>query len=150
MISPPPDCAGAVAGHFAASAVRPQGVAAGGMAGINLGAGARVLFFSAIDPASAVVATISTPAETLPGTDPGRAKVSAFAEFPGKGRATGGVRAHTFLKGENALALAWVGPEPALAVSPDGTARTLPDAGARRDASGTPLDGVVGSIGRAL
>ena len=32
--------------RFAASAVRPQGVAAGGMAGINLGAKARAIFFS--------------------------------------------------------------------------------------------------------
>jgi DNA gyrase subunit A len=137
--------------HFPASAVRPQGAAAGGMAGINLSSGAKVLFFGTVDPsAEVVVATISTPTETLAGADPGRAKVSAFAEFPGKGRATGGVRAHTFLKGENALALAWAGPAPALAVGPDGSLRTLPDAGAKRDASGTPMDAVVGSIGRAL
>ncbi|MEZ5190942.1 MAG: DNA topoisomerase IV subunit A [Schumannella sp.] len=137
--------------HFPASAVRPQGLAAGGMAGINLGSGARVLFFTSLDPgADAVVATISSPADTLTGADPGRAKVSRFGEFPGKGRATGGVRAHTFLKGENALALAWAGPAPALAVGPDGSLRTLPDPGAKRDASGTPMDAVVGSIGRAL
>jgi DNA gyrase subunit A len=137
--------------HFAASAVRPQGAAAGGMAGINLSAGAKVLFFGAVDPtADVVVATISTPTETLAGADPGRAKVSAFTEFPGKGRATGGVRAHTFLKGESSLALAWAGPAPALAVGPDGSLRTLPDTGAKRDASGAPMDAVVGSIGRAL
>ncbi len=136
--------------HFAASAVRPQGAAAGGMAGINLSAGAGVLFFGAIDPADAVVVTISTPAGTLPGSDPGRGKVSHFTEFPGKGRATGGVRAHAFLKGEDALALAWAGPAPALAVSSDGGARTLPEVGAKRDASGAPLDAVVGTVGRAL
>ena len=71
-------------------------------------------------------------------------------EFPGKGRATGGVRAHTFLKGEAALTLAWVGPSPALAVGTDGSARTLPESGAKRDGSGTPLDSVVGSVGRSL
>ena len=136
--------------HFSASAVRPQGVAAGGMAGINLSAKAEAIFFGAVDPADAVVVTISTPTGTLPGTDPGRGKVSHFAEFPGKGRATGGVRSHAFLKGEDALALAWVGPAPALAVSSDGAARALPDVGAKRDASGTPLDAVVGSVGRAL
>jgi DNA gyrase subunit A len=137
--------------HFPATAVRPQGVGAGGMAGINVSSGARVLFFGTVDPsAEIVVATISTPAETLAGADPGRAKVSAFSEFPGKGRATGGVRAHTFLKGENALSLAWAGPAPALAVGLDGSLRTLPDAGAKRDASGTPMDAVVGFVGRAL
>ncbi|MEO5920128.1 MAG: DNA topoisomerase IV subunit A [Pseudolysinimonas sp.] len=137
--------------HFGAAQVRPQGVAAGGMAGINIGAKARAIFFTAVDPGSdVVVATISTPAETLAGADPGRAKVSRFSEFPGKGRATGGVRAHTFLKGEDSLALAWVGPSPALAVGADGSLRTLPDVGAKRDASGTPMDAVVGSIGRGL
>lgn len=137
--------------HFTASSVRPQGLGAGGMAGINVSSGSTVLFFGTVDPAAdLVVATISTPAETLAGTDPGRAKVSAFSEFPGKGRATGGVRAHAFLKGENALALAWVGPAPALAVGSDGSLRTLPDTGAKRDASGTPMDAVVGSIGREL
>ncbi len=105
--------------HFPASQVRPQGVAAGGMAGINASAregAARSSSAPSIRARMSVVATISTPAETLAGADPGRAKVSRFAEFPGKGRATGGVRAHTFLKGEDALALAWVGPAPALAV----------------------------------
>ena len=137
--------------HFPASAVRPQGVAAGGMAGINLGAGAFAIFFASVDAgADVVVATISTPAETLLGADPGRAKVSRFAEFTGKGRATGGVRAHTFLKGEVSLALAWVGQGPPLAVGADGAARTLPESGAKRDASGSPLDAVIGSIGRTL
>jgi DNA gyrase subunit A len=137
--------------RFAASTVRPQGAAAGGMAGINLGAGASVVFFGAVPAgADAVVATVSMPADTLPGTDTGRAKVSALTEFPAKGRATGGVRAHAFLKGEASLTLAWAGPAPALAVAADGSLRTLPEAGARRDASGVPLEAVVGSIGRAL
>jgi DNA gyrase subunit A len=137
--------------HFAASAVRPQGIAAGGMAGITLGSSARVIFFGAVDPASdPVVVTLSSATGALPGTDPGRAKVSAFDEFPGKGRATGGVRAQSLLKGEDGLSLAWVGSAPPLAVGPDGAARTLPDTRAKRDASGTPLDGVVGSVGAAL
>jgi len=137
--------------HFAASQVRPQGVGAGGMAGINLGAKAAVIFFGAVDAgADVVVATVSSAEETLMGADPGRAKVSAFTEFPGKGRATGGVRAQSLLKGENGLALAWVGASPALAVGSDGSLRTLPESGTKRDASGSPLDAVIGSIGASL
>ncbi|GAA1250425.1 DNA gyrase subunit A [Microbacterium phyllosphaerae] len=137
--------------RFSASAVRPQGAPAGGMAGVKLGAGASVLFFGAVAPdTDAVVATVSGGDSSLPGTEPGRAKVSSFTEYPSKGRATGGVRAHAFLKGEDRLTVAWVGPTPAQAVDPTGAVRKLPDAGARRDASGQPIDGVIGSIGRTL
>ncbi|WP_288873691.1 DNA topoisomerase (ATP-hydrolyzing) subunit A [uncultured Microbacterium sp.] len=137
--------------HFPASAVRPQGAPAGGMAGMKLGSGASVLYFGAVDPGSdAVVATVSGAESILPGTDPGRAKVSSFTEYPGKGRATGGVRAHAFLKGEDRLTVAWVGPNPPQAVDPTGAVRKLPETGARRDASGQPIDGVIGSIGRTI
>jgi DNA gyrase subunit A len=134
--------------HFPAESVRPQGRSAAGMAGIRLSTGASVIHFTSVDPGSdAVVATVSTNGDTIAGTDPGRAKVSLFAEFPGKGRGTGGVRCHAFLKGESALALAWAGPAPALAVGADGAVRDLPEAGAKRDASGSALDAVIGSIG---
>ena len=139
--------------RFPAASVRPQGCAAGGMAGINLGAGAHVIHFTSLPgdaEASAVVVTIATSSETLLGTDPGSAKVSLFAEFPAKGRATGGVRSQRFLKGEDALHLAWVGRSPALAVGTDGSARQLPDAGAKRDASGQPLEAVVAAIGSRI
>jgi DNA gyrase subunit A len=134
--------------HFPAAQVRAQGVSAGGVAGISVNGDARVIFFGSVAPQAAVVVTVSTSSGTIPGTDPGRAKVSFFDQFPGKGRATGGVRAHSFLKGEDTLALAWVGEWPAFAVGADGAVRTLPEPGAKRDASGTPLDAVVGSVGR--
>jgi DNA gyrase subunit A len=137
--------------RFFASTVRPQGASAGGMAGINLSSGAEVLFFGAVDAASdVVVATVSGSSAALPGTDPGRAKVSALDEFPAKGRATGGVRAHSFLKSEDHLLLAWAGPAPAHALGVDGAIRQLPDAGAKRDASGALLEAVVATIGESL
>jgi DNA gyrase subunit A len=139
--------------RFGASAVRPQGRGAGGMAGMKLGQDAQVIFFGSV-PAEqaegAVVATVATSAATLAGADPGSGKVSAFAEFPAKGRATGGVRAQRFLKGEDQLSVAWVGPSPAHAIGSDGSVRKLPDAGAKRDASGAQLDAVIGAIGAAI
>jgi len=137
--------------RFAASTVRPQGYAAAGMAGVHLAAKANVLFFGAVAPGDDVVTvTVSTSTATIAGVDPGRAKVSDISEFPSKGRATGGVRSHSFLKGEDALALAWVGPAPAVAVGTDGSIRALPEARSKRDASGSPLDAVIGSIGSSI
>ncbi|SDK13800.1 DNA gyrase subunit A [Cryobacterium psychrotolerans] len=139
--------------RFPAGAVRPQGRTAGGMAGIKLTDGAHVLFFTSV-PAhiagTAVVTTVATSSQTLPGTDPGSAKVSEFAEYPAKGRGTGGVRSQRFLKGEDTLSVAWVGPSPARAVGADGSPRTLPESGSRRDASGTMLDAVVGAVGARI
>ncbi|WP_439593356.1 DNA gyrase/topoisomerase IV subunit A [Microbacterium sp.] len=137
--------------RFDAAAVRPQGRSAGGMAGMRVTSGERVVSFDVVpaDAAEVVVVTVAGSTETLAGADAATAKVSAFDEFPAKGRATGGVRAQRFLKGENALTLAWVGTEPR-AVGADGATRALPAAGAKRDASGSPLDGVVAAIGTAV
>ena len=139
--------------RFPAGSVRPQGRTAGGMAGIKLTGGAHVVFFTSVpadDTETAVVATVASSSQTLPGTDPGSAKVSDFAEYPAKGRGTGGVRSQRFLKGEDMIAVAWVGPAPARAVGADGSPRTLPETGSRRDASGTMLDAVVGAIGARI
>ncbi|MGN7247050.1 DNA gyrase/topoisomerase IV subunit A [Janibacter anophelis] len=134
--------------HFPAADVRPQGRSGGGIAGIRLGDGARVVFFGAVDPGvDNIVVTVSGASDALPGTDAGAWKVTPFAEYPGKGRATAGVRAHRFLKGEDALVLAWVGRAGARAAQPNGVAITLPEAEGRRDGSGTPASAVIGGIG---
>ncbi len=134
--------------RFPASSVRPQGRAAGGMSGIRLSPGASVAFFGAVDPgADAVVVTSSGTSDALPGTQPGAIKVTPFAEYPAKGRGTGGVRAHRLLKGEDCLVLAWVGAQPARASGAAGVALELPDASGRRDGSGTAYPSVIGGIG---
>ena len=136
--------------RFDAASVRPQGRAAGGMAGIRLAPGAEAISFTAVRPdAEAVVVTIAGSSQAIAGTDAGSAKVSSFDEFPAKGRATGGVRAQRFLKGEDALVLAWVGSEPR-AVGVDGAVRPLPEHGAKRDASGQALDAVIGAVGSPI
>jgi len=134
--------------RFPAAGVRPQGLPAGGVAGVALASGASVIWFGSVPRSEdAVVATVSTSSSALPGTDTGRAKVSALSEFPAKGRATQGVRAHAFLKGEDGLTVAWAGVAPPHAVGSDGAPRTLPDWLSKRDGSGAPLDAVIGTIG---
>lgn len=138
--------------RFSASSVRPQGRTAGGMAGIKLAAGDEVIHFGTVraDDPSAVVVTIAGSNGALPGTAPGTAKITPFEEYPVKGRATGGVRAHRFLKGEDTLLLGWAGHGPAKAASSAGVARALPQEHGRRDGSGVPLSQAVDAIGASM
>ena len=122
--------------HFGASAVRPQGRQGSGMAGIKLAAGDSVVWFGALATDDAVVVTASGSSTALPGTDAGSVKVTPFSEYPGKGRATGGVRCHRFLKGEDVLVFAWAGAAPPRAAAASGAAVDLPEPLARRDGSG--------------
>ncbi len=134
---------------YSAALVRTQGRSAGGVAGIKLMADDDVLFFGSVGAKDdqAVVVTIATGTEVLPGTSPGSVKVTALAEYPDKGRATGGVRAHRFLKGEDALSLAWAGHGPARAATTKGVARALPTEHGRRDGSGIPLSQPIETLG---
>ncbi|MFV0405497.1 MAG: DNA topoisomerase (ATP-hydrolyzing) subunit A [Propioniciclava sp.] len=123
--------------HFPASAVRPQGRSGGGVSGIKLATDAQAIYFGALSGEGSVV-TVSGSSSALPGTEVGSVKVTPFAEYPGKGRATGGVRCHRFLKGEDTLVLAHVGPDPVIAAAASGAPVDLPPATGRRDGSGTP------------
>jgi DNA gyrase subunit A len=74
-------------------------------------------------------------------------KVTPFAEFPAKGRATGGVRCQRFLKGEDGLIQAWVGPGPVVGMTAAGTPVDLSEMVGRRDGSGTALTRQLAYIG---
>ncbi|NDR53242.1 DNA gyrase C-terminal beta-propeller domain-containing protein, partial [Actinomyces sp. 565] len=136
--------------RFEAARVRPQGRGAGGMAGVSLHEGARVVAGAAVPTdllAEAVVVTVADGAGALPGTGSGSVKVTPLDRYPAKGRATGGVRAQRFLRGEDELALAWVGVGPARAVGSGGQPVDLPAPDERRDASGIPLTAPIAGIG---
>jgi DNA gyrase subunit A len=161
--------------RFPAASVRPQGRPAGGMAGIRLTDGESVVWFGAIGPAAgaaaaggsvapgaangagpgsgeapgAVVVTVAGRAGALPGASAASVKVTPFAEYPPKGRATGGVRCQRFLKGEDGLVMAWVGPGPALGATEAGVPVDLSGMQGRRDGSGTPLTRQLAHIGPA-
>ncbi|MFD9215446.1 DNA topoisomerase (ATP-hydrolyzing) subunit A [Streptomyces sp. NPDC059544] len=132
--------------RFQASQVRPQGRAAGGMAGIKLAEGAEVISFTAVDPAAdAVVFTAAASAGTLDDSVT-TAKLTPFDQYPRKGRATGGVRCQRFLKGEDRLVFAWAGAGMARAAQKNGSPAELPEIDPRRDGSGTPLAKPVAAV----
>lgn len=135
--------------RFPAEQVRPQGQAATGVAGMTVPDSASVIAFHTARDETWNVVTVSGSSEALRGVDPGRVKVSSLAEFPPKGRATSGVRAHGLLKGEDTLTLAGVFDLPR-ALGPTGKPVDLPETGAKRDASGQALSGPVGSLGSAI
>ncbi len=150
--------------RFPASVVRPQGRAAGGMTGVRLAAGASAVWFGAVDAdaaagtpsgppgtySPAVVVTVAGSASVLPGTAAGSVKVTPLHEFPGKGRATGGVRCHRFLKGEDLLVAAWAGPAPAVAATDSGAPVELPAPIGKRDGSGVGLGGPLAVLGGSV
>ena len=133
--------------RFPAALVRPQGRAAAGMAGVKLSPGARVVAMTAVAPDAVdpVVVTVAGDA-TSGASQLGSAKVTPLAEYPPKGRATGGVRCHRFARGEDVLLLAWAGPGPAEAATSTGTAVALPLVPGRRDGSGTAVERPIAAI----
>jgi DNA gyrase subunit A len=150
--------------RYAASSVRPQGRAAGGMAGVRLSSGASVVWFGVVDASSAsgtpsgppgsyspaVVVTVAGSAGALPGARAASVKVTPLHEYPGKGRATGGVRCQRFLRGEDMLVMAWAGPAPAVAATESGAPVQLPDPVGKRDGSGVALGRQVAVIGGSV
>jgi DNA gyrase subunit A len=133
---------GAMLLRYAASLVRPQGIKSAGMAGINVGQEAEVVFFAAVGAGD------DKHGEPMVITSTGQSvKVTPFAEYPAKGRNTGGVRAHRFLKGEQRLTVGWIGPRPAGSTD-NGSPVELPEPDPRRDGSGAAHPGpdVVGHL----
>ncbi|BDR54788.1 DNA topoisomerase (ATP-hydrolyzing) [Bombiscardovia apis] len=142
--------------NYEANKVRPQGRNSAGMTGIRLAEGEQVVAFAVVprnqlawtytegengltSQSGAVVLTVAGDADALPGTENGAAKVTPLQMYPAKGRGTGGVRSQRFLKGQNKLIAACVGPWPLHASTASGHPVDLPEVDMRRDASGQDL-----------
>lgn len=113
---------------FPADKVRPQGLSGAGVTGIKLPAGEKVLtanYLTKEEVESAEVVTYT--GMTL--------KRTPYALYPQKGRATGGVRSHKFLKGETELKAAGIYVNPAI-ISSSSSKIDLPPVDSRRDGSG--------------
>lgn len=121
--------------HFPASKVRPQGRTGGGVASMKVAEGAKILGFFVITKPEWESASVLTVAG-------GQWKNTPVNVYPGKGRATGGVRSMKFLKGTTALDAAFVGVD-ILAVDESGKRVDLPALDQRRDGSGTKREGAM-------
>lgn len=97
-----------------------------------------------------IAVTAANSSGSIAGTDAGSVKWTPLSEFPAKGRATGGVRAHKFIRTEDQLYFAWAGPSEAIALSADGKPAELPTEAGKRDSSGSKSTGAIGSIGHKL
>jgi DNA gyrase subunit A len=136
--------------RFSSDSVRAQGRAASGVAGINLGDGAQVIAFAAISNADeASVVTAANSSAALAGTDAGSIKLSKLAEFPAKGRSTGGVRGQKLLRHEDQLYFATVTEGSPAASATDGKPLELPEP-AKRDASGSTAVAAISGVGFLL
>lgn len=133
-----------------ADKVRPQGRSATGVAGIAVREGCAVIA-GAIVPeeelSASVVVTVAQADGLLAGTAQTSVKVSPLDRYPIKGRGSQGVRAQRFLRGEDSLALAWVGLEPARALDSRGGPLELPEVDERRDGSGQSIGYQISSLG---
>ncbi|MEY4503523.1 MAG: hypothetical protein RLZZ576_777 [Actinomycetota bacterium] len=136
--------------RFSADAVRAQGRAASGVAGINLSDGAKVIAFASIEnPTEAFVVTAANSSAALAGTDAGSIKLSSLEEFPAKGRATGGVRGQKLLRNEDQLYFASITSTLPAASATDGKPLELPEP-AKRDASGSAASAAIIGAGFLL
>jgi DNA gyrase subunit A len=135
---------GAVHPADAAAAGDPSASSAG-----TVGAAGPAGVIGTAGQGDAVVVTVAGSAGALPGTMAATVKVTPYLAYPPKGRATGGVRCHRFLKGEDVLVLAWAGPGPARGATDAGTPVELPPASGRRDGSGERVRQPLAAVGGA-
>jgi DNA gyrase subunit A len=122
--------------RFDAGKVRPQGLPGGGMAGMSLGTEAKVVWFGAVRTDDTAHGEPQVVVST--GT---QVKVTPLAEYPAKGRATGGVATLRYLSGMNpAIQVGWAGARP-VGCTASGGAVELPDPDPRRGGSGVAMTG---------
>ena len=125
---------------FSAEAVRPQGLPAAGMAGINTDDKA-IYFGKVIEGGSLVTAANSS--SSLGKTDPGTVKITPIKTFPKQGRGSKGVRCHKFLKAEDQLYFAtFAGKEPTIFDESEKTVKA-PAIEPKRDGSGKKVSAFI-------
>ncbi|MGA1469719.1 MAG: DNA gyrase C-terminal beta-propeller domain-containing protein, partial [Aquiluna sp.] len=126
---------------LSAEAVRAQGLAAAGMAGMNTG-DSRAIFFGSGNRDSLLL-TAANNSQALGATDPGSWKLTPLSAFPSKGRGSMGVRCQRLLKGEDQLYFAGVVSAEPVVLDPAGQTLDTPQVEPKRDASGSTAAGYI-------
>ena len=127
---------------FSSDSVRPQGLPASGMAGMNITTGRAIYFGSQSGEGTVVTAANSSLA--LGGTDSGSIKLTRLVAYPRKGRGAMGVRCHRLLKGEDQLYFACVASSNPQVYDLDDRRIAAPEVDDRRDGSGVAASEYVG------
>ena len=141
--------------RFPAASVRPQGAAAGGVAGMRIPDDTEVIALGVFPREGDAESRDAESREDGHGkfvvavaSDAGRVKVSFLADYPPKGRGTGGVRCVTMRRDEIRLVAAWLGRGAPLTVAENGKVGLLEAQPSRRDAStSVGKDGPVNGFG---
>ncbi len=133
--------------RFPLDSLRAQGRAGSGVAGVRLSAAHVVYVGTVRSSADNLVATVAGSGHALPGTEAGSVKLTLLTDYPVQGRATGGVRCHRFLRGEDVLVNAFAGPSPVRAAASSGAPVDVPGELGRRDGSGTPVAQPIAAFG---
>jgi DNA gyrase subunit A len=126
---------------FAADAVRPQGLPAAGMAGINLTEGKAIYFGPVIE--SGHLVTAANNSQSLGKTDGGSVKITPMKAYPKQGRASKGVRCHKFLKSEDQLYFAKFADKTAVVFDESGKEIKGLEVDAKRDGTGKKIKAFV-------
>jgi DNA gyrase subunit A len=130
---------------FEAASVRPQGLAAAGMAGIKLKETSAIFFGSS--SREELLVTCANSSQALSDTDPGSYKATPLGNYPKKGRGSQGVRAHRFLKNEDQLYFATLASLDSSLLDGEGSAVAKIVTDEKRDGSGKGLPRVVAAAG---
>lgn len=121
-----------------AGQIRPQGRAAGGMAGMRVKTGAKIIGAWPVTEGEVVITAASN----------GKAKLTPASEYPSKGRGTGGVRCQTIPAG-NHITAAWVGKPSTIVTRSGKSVKKVDVPEGKRDAAGQDMGSVWDRIGVA-
>ena len=122
------------------NAINNQGLNAAGVTGMKVKTDDAVIYFTAASDEDMYLYTV---------TDGNNYKITNIKHYPDKGRATGGLRAHTFKKGDTMLTLVTVSKNAAF-INENGSIIRIDNVDMKRDGAGVKFKESITQIGKIL